>query len=398
LNCDAFCPGPISMATSNVTLNSAIFNWSVQAPLAVTFQLRYRIVGTAAWTFISNAASPYSALSLNCGADYEWQVRTNCNGIGSLTYSPWSVKTYFSTLNCAALCPQPTALSTTNIALYSAALNWTLLTPAPVGFDIRYRLAGTASWTQVDNVTSPYVISGLTCSSNYEWEARTVCGNSVSNDPFSVWTATQTFTTTTCTFACPSPNGLSASSITNQSASLSWLATAPGSVTYQYRYRINGTTPWTPLINNTTGSPVAVSGLTCNTVYQWQVRTVCGTPGNISYSAWSSLSTFSTAACLVNAEGKTALNNTIATLPIEMKVYPNPANESLKISLYTSETSQMKYEMRDVVGKLVYSGNMNITDGINEVEIETGLFHQGWYSITVFSNNNSATSRIMIMH
>jgi len=402
LDCDAFCPGPFGFTTTNVTLNSALFSWSIQAPLAVTFQVRYRVFGTTAWTFINNVPGlSYQALNLICDTDYEWQVRTNCNGIGNLTYSPWSVKQFFATIDCAAPCPDASALSTTGISLYSASLNWSLLTPAPVGFDVRYRLTGAANWIQVNNVTSPYQVNGLTCSSDYEWEVRTVCGNSVSNDPFSSWSATQNFSTSTCTFSCPAPSGLMATNVTETGAELSWLQTAPGSVTYQFRYRETGTTPWVPLLNNTPLNQVQVNNLNCNTGYQWQVRTVCGVPGSITYSAWSGLRTFTTLSCpsaiIPGATGSDAeVRNSFTPGQLNLTLYPNPASNVVTVSFVTAESGWATVEVRDVVGKLVYSNIENITSGVNQSVLDITSLNQGWYMVNVSTAKEITSGKLLI--
>jgi Secretion system C-terminal sorting domain/Fibronectin type III domain len=396
LDCDAFCPGPINMATTNITLNSAIFTWSVQAPLPVGSQVRYRAIGTTAWTLITAAVSPMQVTGLTCGTNYEWQVRTDCNGIGTLTFSPWSVKVNFTTLSCTAACPDAVSLSTSNIALYSATANWSLVTPAPVGFDIRYRLVGAANWIQLNNVTSPVQLTGLTCSSNYEWEVRTVCGNSVSNDPFSAWSVTQSFSTLTCTFACPAPVGLTATNISDTGALIAWVATAPGAVTYQFRYRVNGTTAWTPVINNTAASSFQLANLVCATTYQWQVRTVCGAPGAVSYSAWSGMSNFATAVCPVGVEA----NAVRVALPakFDVTVYPNPADDMVTVSWSMENASTIRFEMHDMLGRSVYQGANISAAGLNEIEIPTATLKAGWYSVTISDETNTSTKRLLIGH
>ncbi len=390
LDCNAFCPGPIGITTSNVTLNSAQFSWNVVAPGTVAFQLRHRELGTINWNFVNNATSPFAVSNLTCGTDYEWQIRTVCGDGGNVPYfySPWSSLQNFATLDCAASCPDPTALSTTNIALYSASLNWSLNTPAAVGFDIRYRLAGTVAWTQVNNVTSPHQISALTCSTPYEWEVRTVCGNAVSNDPYSPWSATQSFSTLTCTFSCPSPNGLSATNITDQSADLSWVATAPGLPGYQLRYRVIGSGSWT--FFSSAANPFAATGLTCNSDYQWQVRTICGTPGVGAYSAWSSLGNFTTASCRTYP----AVNHT--SEGAKVTVYPNPANQMLNLSYVSEGSSAATVEIRDIFGKLVHQFDAFVNDGLMETAIETGNLVNGMYLLTVKDAGQSTTTRFVI--
>ncbi|OFY70018.1 MAG: hypothetical protein A3G23_01175 [Bacteroidetes bacterium RIFCSPLOWO2_12_FULL_37_12] len=88
---------------------------------------------------------------------------------------------------------------------------------------------------------------------------------------------------------CPTPTGLSASSITSSSATLNWSA-ATGAVSYSIRYRINGSATWTTTTSTTTSK--GITGLTASTTYEFQVSTVCSS----SSSAFSASTTFATSA------------------------------------------------------------------------------------------------------
>lgn len=63
----------------------------------------------------------------------------------------------------------------------NAVLRWNS-TPCATSYDLRYRLSGTTSWTTVQNVTSPYLISGLG-NGTYEWQVRARCSPN-KNSPF----------------------------------------------------------------------------------------------------------------------------------------------------------------------------------------------------------------------
>ncbi len=76
------------------------------------------------------------------------------------------------------------------------------------------------------------------------------------------------------------PTGLSASSITINSATLDWDAAASGD--YEIRFRESGTTTWTTV--NVTTNTYLVSSLDSETTYEAQVRSNCVT-GNTPYSA-----------------------------------------------------------------------------------------------------------------
>ena len=94
---------------------------------------------------------------------------------------------------------QPTNLSTNNITSNSADLNWDAST-CPGNVTLHYKVSGT-SWpgTSVNQALSPYSISGLSSSTNYEWRVK--CGGTSS------WSSTQQFSTLcTGTLGCTDLN------------------------------------------------------------------------------------------------------------------------------------------------------------------------------------------------
>ena len=92
------------------------------------------------------------------------------------------------------------------------------------------------------------------------------------------------------TFTCNAPSGLSASSITSSSASLSWSAVT-GAASYKVDYKLSSDTTWTVIQSATTSTSVSLSGLSAAVAYDWRVRTNCSS-GSSSFTA-SSFNTLS---------------------------------------------------------------------------------------------------------
>lgn len=69
------------------------------------------------------------------------------------------------------------------------------------------------------------------------------------------------------------PASLSASSVTNASATLSWGAVT-GATNYIIQYKTNSSTTWNTL-NSVTTTSYNLTGLAANTTYNWQVKTDC---------------------------------------------------------------------------------------------------------------------------
>lgn len=92
------------------------------------------------------------------------------------------------------------------------------------------------------------------------------------------------------------PNSLSTSSITTTTATISWSA-ASGGTSYDVRYRINGSPTWTNTTSATTS--LDLTGLTLNTEYEFQVRSVCNATSS-SYSTSSLFTTLAVSYCTSN--------------------------------------------------------------------------------------------------
>lgn len=473
--CPVTCPTPTGLTATNITAGGAVLSWTSVAPAPVSYQLRYRITGTASWTLISNATSPYQLGNLICNTGYDWQVRTVCpsSGTNQVTYSPWSQTHTFSTTACPTGCPAPTGLTATNITTNSAVLSWISPAGSSASYQVRYRIQGTTTWTWVYNASSPTTISNLQCNTIYQWQVRAKCTNSATGVAiFSPWSPLQVFTTMGCNTVCPTPTGLTSTNITGNFAVLSWTNVNPSPGTYQLRYRVTSAASWTLISNATT--PYTLGNLVCGTTYEWQVRTVCPSPVNnlVTYSSWSVIASFNTAACTstclaptglfanVNSQGGlltwgavtgalsyniryrqlNAVNYTTATspmaylqvgnltpgtayewqvqtvcsnntgassvsawsvvnvftTPILLTVYPNPAAGVVTVEWLAETASRAHIGVRDLFGKTVFSTENQFQSGENSMELDLSSLKEGWYSITVQTDTQSTTTRLMI--
>jgi hypothetical protein len=202
-------------------------------------------------------------------------VATHANGLFSATVT--------STVAPPA-CSTPTGLASSAITSTGATVSWTAVSGA-VSYDLQYRVNGGTTWTSVAGVTTASrALTGLTASTTYEFQVRTNCSGSSS-----AFSASSTFATSAAG-TCAVPTGLASSAITTTGATVSWTAVS-GAVSYDLQYRVNGGTTWTSVTALTTTSR-ALTGLTANTTYEFQVRTNCSG----SSSAFSASATFATSA------------------------------------------------------------------------------------------------------
>ena len=111
---------------------------------------------------------------------------------------------------------------------------------------------------------------------------------------------------------CAAPSGLTASSITTSSATVSWTA-ASGAVSYDVDYKSNASSTWTNAVSGTAATSVNISGLSSATLYDWRVRTNC----SASSSAYTSAQFTTSSPATCNAPGgltSSAITSSSATV------------------------------------------------------------------------------------
>lgn len=191
------------------------------------------------------------------------------------TFSSGEVEDYRVTISSGTpTCDIPGNLSTSNITETSATLTWGAVTGA-TGYDVRYKPTASGTWTTTTSSSSSKDITGLTSGTEYEFQVSTVCASGSS-----AYSSSYTFTTNSSP-VCGVPTNLTASGITENSATLSW-DTVADATSYDIQYKETAAGTWTTT-SSTTNSK-SISGLNDGTEYEFQVRTVC-TFGNSVYSS-----------------------------------------------------------------------------------------------------------------
>jgi len=98
--------------------------------------------------------------------------------------------------------------------------------------------------------------------------------------------------TITAGSSCATPGGLSASAITNTSATVSWTAVS-GALSYDVDYKAASSGTWINAATGTTATSVNLSGLTQGTLHDWRVRANCSSES----SAYAQAQFTTTAPC-----------------------------------------------------------------------------------------------------
>ena len=128
------------------------------------------MLGSTTWTDIPGITTrPYTLTGLAAGAAYEWQLATACTPTTSSTYTGTA---NFTTVGCSSVATNLTVLNTVP---GSATLSWN--SPPGVGSSLQYRVAGAVSWQTIAGVVNaPYMLTGLSAGTAYEFQVASVCG------------------------------------------------------------------------------------------------------------------------------------------------------------------------------------------------------------------------------
>ena len=295
------CSAVTGLAASSITSSSALISWTaVSGSIGYEYVIdNVSTVPTGSGT--ATTSTTYSASGLTASTTYYAHVRNNC---GSGNYSAW-VTIPFTTLGTVT-CASVTGLTASAITSSSATVTWTAVSGS-TGYEyVTNTTAADPTGSGTATTATTYNATGLTASTTYYAHVRNNCGSG----NFSAW-VTIPFTTLGSSSTCPAITGLTASSVTASSATVSWSA-ATGSLGYQYVINTTVTAP-TGSGTNTTATSTSPTGLTAGTTYYAHVRDSCSTT---SFSAWSTIpfTTLSASCNAVTALTASAVTSTSATI------------------------------------------------------------------------------------
>lgn len=122
------------------------------------------------------------------------------------------------------------------------------------------------------------------------------------------------------TTGCGTVGGLSATAITQTTATLNWGAVS-GATSYNVQYRVSPNGAWT--LTTSTSTSKAISGLSAATLYDYQVQAVCSTTGNFSSIAQFTTASVVTGGCNgVDAYENNNSKNSAKPIAINTDIYP----------------------------------------------------------------------------
>ena len=287
---------------------------------------------------------------------------------GSVVY-PGFALTATCSGGSAIVDPTVTTQAADNIGTTSATLHGTVTagseTITAQGFEWKTTTGGSYTAVNVAGTTMTHNLTGLTPNTGYTFRAFATTASGTT------YGTALTFTTQNEQQTCPSPTNVQATSITDNSAVISW--TQQGDVTsWDVNYRVTGADSWNTV--STTTNPHTLVGLTGSTSYDVQVIAHC-TNGQTSDP--SATITFMT----------TGIND--YTLDNTVTVYPNPTTGLIQIE--NGEWRMENVEVYDAYGKLL--NTMNVND--HTVNIDLSGYAKGTYFVRVTTERGVVTKRVV---
>ncbi len=327
-------------------------------------------------------------------------------------------RNYASIFGGATGCGVPASLSTSNITTSSATLNWGAVSGA-VSYTLQYRAAGTATWTSSTSTTNSKVISGLTASTQFEYQVLTVCTSSSS-----AFSASAYFTTLSAGGNCVDnyePNNASGSAkLISVNTDIKGLI-SPSSDNDYFKFNNTVATPNikitlttlpanynVKLIKSGTLATGSNSGVTDETIiyntsiigtYKVKVYGVSGANNATScYTLKVQLN--STPFRISNFDNNTATEEvSIITEQNQDEIisaYPNPVKDILNIKFNSLEEGKVGIKVLDVLGRTVIESQRTVATGMNNFELSMSQLIDGIYFIGVTGDVKRAMRKIIL--
>lgn len=209
---------------------------------------------------------------------------------------------------------------------------------------------------------------------------------------------------------CGDATGLTTSSITTNSAAISWTAVS-GATSYRVEYKTAAAATWTTLTASQAGTTASLTGLASGTSYQWRVQSTC--PAGIGNFVQSSFTTTSLSCASPLDNGTNNSTAGAAVIPFNTNVtglinvgsdvdlykFTITTSGTISISL-TGLPANYNLQLLNSTGKaLVTSKNTGTTnEAINNRSVTAGTYYARVYPNTtsIFNANSCYTLRVAL--
>jgi hypothetical protein len=421
------CGTPTGAATSSITNTGATFTWSAVTG-ATSYDVQYEVVGAASWTTATASSNTFTVSTLTAGTNYQWEVAAVCSS-GTSSYT---AATAFETTGGVVTCGTPTGAATSSITSTGATFGWSAVSGAE-SYTVQYQVVGAASWTSVTTTGTSLPVTGLTASTDYQWEVETVCsGGSSSFTTAVAFETTSGSAPTYCASAASSQEYEYIKNVTLGSINNTTAAAGYANYTNLSTNLTGGSTYTITLTPGFTGSAYAeyftvYIDYNQNGVFTNTGETVAKVEGKKAVSTTFTVPTtalngptrmriqmqygaYETNSCADYTYGGVQdytvnINGAALTLgaPVEgssnltgTKLYPNPAQDNLTVAFTSGNNSPVNINVYNMTGQRVMSEANSATTGQNTINVNTGTLSAGIYIFEMENNGELQRQKFVI--
>ena len=413
----ALCERPTQLNAVMTEVGEAMVTWHGNS---AAYDLYYKPTGATNWTIQSTLADSLQLTGLLPDTTYDMQVVGICGTDTSTPSFPIVLNTHYNVV--ITPCDPITGLTVGNLTNTTAVLSWT---SNASNWEIEVVRVGLTDTIAVN--TNPYTLTGLLPNMQYTVRVRTACSG-VHVDPYSDWSATETFTTplegpqtytltvlsnndawgtvtgggsyidgTVVTITATANEGYYFDRWNDGDTNATRTVTVTANATYTANFAANGTqnTYFTVTVSSNNPDWGTVSGggeyienstaritATANSGYHFVEWNDGNTDNPRTFTVIASVSYIATFA------PNTGIDDVNADA---MTIFPNPANTTVTVRLQGFEGDVM-VEVVDLNGKRV----AEVRTQNSELTIDVSSMAQGAYFVRVTGEKATAVSRLIV--
>ncbi|MEI6854064.1 MAG: T9SS type A sorting domain-containing protein, partial [Bacteroidota bacterium] len=330
---------------------------------ATLYSVQYRIVGNPSWIGVSCATNNTVKLcNLTPDSDYECKVSVFKNG-------------QWGTCQTGTFHTAKIVFSKSQDIGTTLMLNWSDMPFASL-ITAQIRPQGSSTWLgQPTYSTTQTKLVNLQPETTYECRIYVF----VNNNTWGI-SQTGTFTTGKINFNTVADNGTS--------IEIGWPSMSPWASNYTLEYSLPALTNWitTP---NTSNNSVTIAPVLDGQDYFVRLKVFAGS------SLWGTSNAQKVGR--LSSSGKTVagIENSNDNTSTSLQVFPNPFTDQINLEITAGEVSNCNWTVYDMSGKQVMSGNQDLTEGNNTMNIDASSLAKGVYMLNAIINNEKHSFRIL---
>ena len=357
LDCDAVT----GISVTAITQTTATVSWTASATATDGYEVNVYQAGTttnAVFTdTLAAGVTSASITGLSVNTAYDVYVTSDCGNGKIATTSAYA----FTTESCDTV----TNINVTPITQTTATVTWTASATASDGYEVNVYDAGTTNLVIIETATATETsvdLTGLDIATSYDVVVTSDCGEvTMDSDAF-------TFTTE----SCDAVTNIDVTSITQTTATVTWIASATASDGYEVNvYEAGTTTLVTTETATATETSVDLTGLEADTSYDVVVTSDCG-----EVTMDSDAFTFTTEAIVCDAVTDVEVTDVTAETATVSWTASATAVDGYTVDVYEADAD---------VSTDTPVFTETVTADVTTVEI-TGLTHLTEYDVYVTSN------------